>query len=115
MDSGDAPAHAPLEGAASFATTHWSVVLCARSDDSSQAANALERLCHTYWYPLYVYARRRGEDAHEAQDATQSFFARLLEKDFLRQVDREKGKFRSFLLAAFKHFLADAHDRAMAA
>src|SRR5260221_1811354 len=96
-----------------FTTTHWSVVSAAGRPDSPQAAQALEKLCSTYWYPLYAFIRRKGYEAHDAQDLTQSFFARLLEKDFLSGVDRTKGKFRSFLLAALEHFLAnewrDAH------
>src|SRR2546430_2416860 len=96
-----------------FATTHWSVVVAASQHDSPQAAQALEKLCCTYWHPLYAFIRRRGYEAHHAQDLTQSFFARLLEKDYLRSVDPRKGKFRSFLLAALEHFLAnewrDAH------
>ena len=88
-----------------FVTTHWSVVLSAREKDSPQAGAALETLCRTYWYPLYAYVRRQGRSPHDAQDLTQEFFARLLEKDYLQAVAREKGKFRSFLLTAFKRFL----------
>src|SRR5947209_2081550 len=101
-------------GAAQFLTTHWSVVTLAGGDSSMAAAQALEKLCRAYWYPLYVFVRRRGYDVHEAQDLTQSFFARLLEKDYLRAVDRKKGKFRSFLLAALEHFLANEWRRAHA-
>jgi RNA polymerase sigma-70 factor (ECF subfamily) len=113
MSSSD-PTERPLSsGGAQFPTTHWSVVLSAGRDTSVVAANALESLCRAYWYPLYVFVRRKGYEAHEAQDLTQSFFARLLEKDYLSAVDRSKGKFRSFLLAAMSHFLAntwrDAH------
>jgi RNA polymerase sigma-70 factor (ECF subfamily) len=89
-----------------FLTTHWSVVLAASNGATVQADAALERLCRTYWWPLYAFVRRRGHEAHDAQDLTQEFFARLLAKDFLRTVDRTKGKFRSFLLAAMEHFLA---------
>src|SRR5438552_18903334 len=91
-----------------FATTHWSVVLTAGEPSSQQAAEALEKLCRIYWYPLYAYVRRQGHGPHDAEDLTQGFFARLLEKNYLDQVHREKGKFRSFLLAALKHFLDDA-------
>ena len=91
------------EGAGWFVTTHWSVVLAAGEDNSGRAGEALERLCRTYWFPLYGYARRGGSDAHDAQDLTQGFFARLLEKNTLSQVGPEKGRFRSFLLVAFKH------------
>src|SRR2546425_12909275 len=80
-----------------FAATHWSVVLAAAEPNSSECSAALETLCRTYWYPLYAYIRRRGHQPHDAQDLTQAFFARLLEKDYLRAVDRSKGKFRSFL------------------
>lgn len=99
-------------GPAHFATTHWTVVLTAQRQDSSRAFDALSQLCQTYWYPLYAYVRRRGYDAHEAQDLTQEFFARLLEKDSLGSVAREKGKFRSFLLASMNHFLAKEWNRA---
>jgi len=101
-------------GAGRFATTHWSLVVAARDRDSPQARDALAALCATYWYPLYAFVRRQGHSADEAQDLTQEFFARLLEKDFLAAVDREKGKFRSFLLAACKHFLSNERDRARA-
>jgi len=97
-----------------FATTHWSVVLAAGQPASDGADVALERLCRTYWWPLYAFVRRRGYGAHDAQDLTQEFFARLLSKDFLRAVDRSKGKFRSFLLAALEHFLAKEWRRANA-
>ena len=88
-----------------FATTHWSVVLAAGQGGSLAAEEALEKLCHTYWYPIYAYVRRRAGDAHEAEDLTQEFFARLLGKNSLASVQREGGKFRSFLLTALKHFL----------
>jgi RNA polymerase sigma factor (sigma-70 family) len=91
---------------ARFTTTHWSVVLAARQRETAESGQALEVLCQTYWHPLYSYVRRRGYPEHDAQDLTQEFFARLLEKQDLRSVDRAKGKFRSFLLAAMEHFLA---------
>jgi RNA polymerase sigma-70 factor (ECF subfamily) len=90
-----------------FATTHWSVVLAAKQGDSSQAAAALEKLCRTYWRPLYAYIRRDGHDATEAQDLTQEFFARLLARDYLQHLRRQEGKFRSFLLAYLKNFLSE--------
>src|SRR5713101_9226575 len=99
-------------GNAQFTTTHWSVVLRASQQQTNEYASALESLCRTYWYPLYAYVRRRGHQAADAQDLTQEFFARLLEKDYLRTVDRRKGKFRSFLLAALEHFLANEWRRA---
>jgi len=95
-----------------FATTHWSVVLSAGQEDSPQAAAALEKLCHAYWYPLYAYVRRRGYSSEDAQDLTQGFFARLLERDYVKQAERERGKFRTFLLTTLSHFLADDWDRA---
>jgi RNA polymerase sigma-70 factor (ECF subfamily) len=89
-----------------FLTTHWSVVLAAKDKASPGCFEALEILCRTYWYPLYAYARRKGHAAHDAQDLTQEFFARLLARNYLSVADRRKGKFRSFLLGAFEHFLA---------
>lgn len=111
-DEDQAKGH-PDENQRWFATTHWSVVLSARAD-SSQAAAALESLCRAYWPPLYTYARRRGRDVHQAQDLTQQFIAHLLATDFLANVTPAKGKFRSFLLASFNHFLANEHARASA-
>ena len=98
-------------GNAQFTATHWSVILTARQGDTSECSAALDALCRTYWYPLYAYARRQGCDAAAAQDMTQGFFARLLEKDYLQAVDPRKGKFRSFLLAGMKHFLANEWRR----
>jgi len=98
-------------GAREFHTTHWSLVLRAQGD-SLNAEAALARLCHTYWYPLYAFVRRQGHSPHDAQDLTQEFFARLLAKDWLANVARERGKFRSWLLASMKHFLANEWDRA---
>ena len=94
-----------------FATTHWSAVLQAGRKDSPQATQALEELCRQYWYPLYAYVRRQGHDIHTAQDLTQEFFRKLLEKNYLGIADRRRGKFRWFLLAAFKGFLANEWDR----
>jgi len=105
---------AAVLGAREFRTTHWSVVLAASDPAAPQAADALEELCFTYWYPLYAYVRRSGHRPEDAQDLTQEFFARFLAKHYLAQVDRQKGQFRSFLLAALKHFLSDARDRARA-
>ena len=97
---------------AAFVTTHWSVVLSAgRSSDTTHAHDALARLCQTYWYPLYAYVRRRGHSPHDAEDLTQEFFARLLPSNFFASADRERGRFRSFLLTAMNHFLADEWDR----
>jgi RNA polymerase sigma-70 factor (ECF subfamily) len=100
------PHHAPAHV---FQTTRWSLVLKARADIDSDAA--LETLCRNYWYPLYAFARRSGHDEHAAQDLTQEFFARLLQKNWLRDVDPHRGKFRSFLLMALKRFMANEWDR----
>ena len=97
-----------------FATTHWSVVLAAGQGDSPQAIEALERLCRTYWYPLYAYVRRRGYQPQDAQDLTQGFFAALLTGKYLGQANRARGRFRTFLLTAFGNFLHNEHDRATA-
>jgi len=108
----DVPGTHSATSARGFTTTHWSVVINAQADDSPQAAQALEQLCRNYWYPLYAYVRRQGRSPEDAQDLTQSFFARLLAGNSLGGVDRRKGKFRSFLLGAMNHFLADEWDRA---
>src|SRR5580765_1373611 len=95
-----------------FATTHWSVVLAAGRDQSDPAQRALETLCRGYWYPIYVYVRRKGYGPDDAQDLTQEFFAQLIAKEHLRLADREKGKFRTFLLAMLDNFLAREWSRA---
>jgi DNA-directed RNA polymerase specialized sigma24 family protein len=95
-----------------FATTRWTVVLAAGQPQAPQAEVALEELCRTYWYPLYVYVRRQAPTREDAEDLTQAFFARLLEKNYLAGLSSEKGKFRAFLLVALKHFLANERDRA---
>jgi RNA polymerase sigma factor (sigma-70 family) len=97
-----------------FVTTHWSLVLTAANQDTDRAQAALARLCKTYWYPLYAYVRRRGYNSHDAQDLTQEFFARLLEQNWLAQADRERGRFRTFLLTALSHFLANEWHKAHA-
>ncbi|HSY18417.1 MAG TPA: sigma-70 family RNA polymerase sigma factor [Candidatus Acidoferrales bacterium] len=97
-----------------FATTHWTVVLAAGQRHTPQSDTALEQLCRTYWFPLYAYVRRRGQAKADAEDLTQAFFARLLEKNFLAGLDAERGKFRAFLLTALKHFLANEWDKARA-
>lgn len=101
------------DGPRSFATTEWSVVLAAgaRLDDSAAAREALERLCSRYWYPLYAFARRQGNDPERAADLTQAFFARAIETDLVAGVDRERGRFRAFLLACMRHFMANAYER----
>jgi RNA polymerase sigma-70 factor (ECF subfamily) len=93
-------------------TTRWSVVLAAGRNDTARAHDALAKLCETYWYPLYAYVRQRGYSPHDAQDLTQEFFARLLKKNPLGAVTRDKGKFRSFLLTALNHFLVDEWKKA---
>ena len=99
----------------SFETTQWSVVLAAgQPEDSPGARAALEKLCRRYWYPLFVYARRRGSSVADAQDAVQEFFARVLERRDLQAVRRERGRFRSYLLAGLKHFLINEWERARA-
>ena len=80
--------------------------------ESATAEQALNQLCRTYWYPLYAFIRRKGHSPHDAQDLTQAFFARLLEKNYVAQADRERGRFRTYLLAALTHFLADEWDKA---
>jgi RNA polymerase sigma-70 factor (ECF subfamily) len=95
-----------------FATTHWSVVLAAGHGESAPAQQALETLCRVYWYPLFAYVQRKGYRAEEAQDLTQEFFARLIAKDHFRLADRNKGKFRGFLLAMLDYFLAREWSRA---
>ena len=95
-----------------FATTHWSVVLAAKSGGSPPADDAMEKLCRAYWPPLYAYIRREGHSATDAQDLTQEFFARLLAKDYLQHLRHQEGKFRSFLLTFVKHFLSDERDKA---
>lgn len=89
-------------------------MLAAGQQRSPQAAHALEELCRTYWFPLYAYVRRRGHTKEDAEDLTQAFFARLLEKNSFTGLDSEKGKFRAFLLASLKHFLANEYDKAQA-
>jgi RNA polymerase sigma factor (sigma-70 family) len=95
-----------------FATTHWSVVLAAGGDASEASRDALERLCRAYWYPIYVYVRRKGHGPDDAQDLTQEFFAQLIAKHHLQLADRSKGRFRSFLLATLHFFLAREWSRA---
>jgi RNA polymerase sigma factor (sigma-70 family) len=100
--------------AAVFATTHWSVVVRAGDDPSAEATAALERLCKTYWYPLYAFVRRKGYGHDDASDLTQGFFAQFLEKGYLAVVDAKRGKFRTFLLSSMTHFLANERDKSRA-
>jgi RNA polymerase sigma factor (sigma-70 family) len=99
-------------GRGGFATTRWSIVLSAAGSESKDGIEALAVLCESYWYPLYAFVRRTGHSPHDAQDLTQDFFARLIAKSWLREVHPDRGRFRSFLLAAMKHFLANEWDRA---
>src|ERR1051326_1344492 len=98
-----------------FLTTHWSVVLAAKDKASPGCFEALEILCRTYWYPLYAFIRSSGYSPHDAQDLTQGFFERLLAKEYLRVVDPEKGRFRTFLKVALKRFLVHEWERGNAA
>ncbi|HYE31620.1 MAG TPA: sigma-70 family RNA polymerase sigma factor [Methylomirabilota bacterium] len=93
------------DGPRAFCTTAWTVILSAMDPESADYTTALQKLCATYWFPLYAYARRKGLNTEDAQDAVQSFFQALLSKDFLNSVDRHKGKFRSFIVTAFNRFL----------
>ena len=97
-----------------FATTRWSLIVAARDRNAPEAGAALAELCRVYWYPVYAHIRHRGWPRDQAQDLTQEFFTRLLEKDFLASVDQGRGRFRSFLLAACQHFLSNERDRARA-
>ena len=116
MSTTPPPADSPEPSdAGGFSATRWTLVLAAaRGDATPRAAAAMEELCRSYWYPLYAFIRRRGYASHEAEDLTQGFFARLLDKHGLAGIDPAKGKFRAFLLAALKHFLANERDRAAA-
>jgi RNA polymerase sigma factor (sigma-70 family) len=95
-----------------FATTHWTVVLAAGHRSTPQAEHALEELCRTYWYPLYAYVRRHGHSKEDAEDLTQGFFAGFLKRNYLEGLSSERGRFRAFLLAALKHYMANEWDRA---
>jgi DNA-directed RNA polymerase specialized sigma24 family protein len=99
-------------GGGQFHTTRWTLVLTSAQSQAEGGKAALAELCRLYWYPLYAFARRRGRSPHDAQDLTQGFFMRLLEHRALTQVDRLKGKFRSFLLASFQNYLANELQRA---
>lgn len=109
--SATTPAPAPSPR---FRTTHWSLVAAAIHSHDPDSTAALEALCQTYWYPLYAFVRRQGYSAHDAQDLTQEFFARLLEKKYLNDASAAKGRFRTFLLVAIKRFLSKEWDRSRA-
>ena len=108
------PNHSSSTSAAGdiFATTHWSVVLSASRAADPPAQAALEELCRTYWYPLYAYIRHRGYTKEDAEYLTQAFFVRFLQRNYLEGLASERGRFRAFLLAALKHFLANEWDKA---
>src|SRR5262245_21024102 len=106
------PSRSAAQDAGVFATTHWSVVMRAGATSTEESVSALDRLCRQYWEPLYYFVRRRGYSEHDAQDLTQGFFARLLEKHSIGAADRERGRFRTFLLTALEHYLANEWDRA---
>jgi RNA polymerase sigma factor (sigma-70 family) len=112
-EDAEPPAHrAPHPGhAGRFMTTRWSMVLAAGERATPDARDALAHLCSAYWYPIYAYVRRQGHGANEAQDLTQSFFVRLLDKHVVEDARRDRGRFRSFLLGALKHFLANEWRR----
>ena len=94
-----------------FATTHWTVVLAAGRRATPQSDHALEELCRAYWFPLYAYVRRRGHTKEDAEDLTQAFFARFLARNYLEGLSAERGRFRAFLLASLKNFLANEWDK----
>jgi RNA polymerase sigma-70 factor (ECF subfamily) len=106
LESGEAPR--------AFPNTRWSVVLAATQRPSLESAAALETICHAYWYPIYAYVRRRGHGPHDAQDLTQEFFYRLLEKRWLDSANRDKGKLRTFLIVVLKHFMTNEWRRGLA-
>jgi len=110
--TGIGPAAAGQHGPVAFTTTHWSVVLAAQGE-SPAAKEALEKLCRTYWRPVYSFIRREGTGPEEAEDLTQSFFALLLERRNFDAVRKEKGRLRSYLLTSLKHFLVSEHRRAV--
>jgi len=107
------PRHAEVSDGR-FGTTHWSVVLLAGQKESPESAAALEQLCRIYWYPLYAYARRQGHSPPDGEDLTQQFFAGFLQRKYFALADPGRGRFRSFLLASFKHFLANEYHRGRA-
>lgn len=107
----DSPSSEPSGSSSSFPTTHWSVVVNACSIEPPAARAALETLCRQYWYPIYAFVRRQGRDHHEAEDLVQSFFAQLLESERIGSARPERGRFRTFLLAALTNFLTDEWRR----
>jgi RNA polymerase sigma-70 factor (ECF subfamily) len=115
MVSSDLTGDSAARTSAQFATTHWSIVLAAGDSALPGAQEALEKLCRTYWYPLYAFVRLKGHSPEDAKDLTQAFFERFLQKHYVKDVVREKGRFRTFLLTILQRFLCDQFDRATAA
>src|SRR5260370_10948433 len=97
-----------------FPTTSWTLVVAAGQPDASNSRDALAELCRLYWFPLYAYVRRQGFDVDKAQDLTQGFFARLLDKHYIDDARHDRGRFRSFLLTSLKHYMANERDREQA-
>jgi len=112
MPSNETTKYAAASPARIFVTTHWSVVLTAARTDTPRAQAALSKLCQIYWYPIYHFVRRQGHSVHDAQDFTQEFFERLLEKNWIAHADQSRGRFRSFLLMVLKRFLAGEWHKA---
>ena len=115
MVSSDSTGNTATRTAVQFATTHWSTVLAAGDSASPGAQEALEKLCRTYWYPLYAFVRLKGYPPEDAKDLTQAFFERFLEKHYVKEVVRDKGRFRTFLLTILQRFLCDQFDHSTAA
>jgi len=114
MASGRSSPESVAPGAREFSTTHWSVVLAAGDAASPQSAEALEKLCRAYWFPLYAYVRRSGHGPEDAQDLTQAFFKHFLENNAVSRADRQRGRFRSFLLTSLQNFISNEWKRARA-
>lgn len=110
----DSSTFAEIKRQPAFVTTHWSVVLTAGRSDTTRARDALASLCRTYWYPLYIYVRRRGHSAHDSQDLTQEFFAQLLGRQSLASANPQRGRFRSFILTAMNNFLVTEWNKTRA-
>lgn len=114
MASEDSSVQTPPGEPRTFATTHWSVILLACENDSMEASEALDRLCRNYWYPIYGHVRRQGKGPEDAQDLTQEFFARLLQKEYLKLADPQRGRFRTFLLTALDNFVRNDWEKSRA-
>jgi len=115
METPDNSSESAARTGAQFASTHWSAVLAAGDSASPDSRESLEELCRSYWYPLYTFIRCNGHPPEDAKDLTQAFFERLIQKRFLKDVAPERGRFRTFLLKAVTHFLANEWDRVQAA